>query len=189
LGEEQIEAPTPKPTPGSAYANWRPQPMTFAAPVAPAPAPPPPPPPAPRREPPELLCDLLGDASMGRTARALAYAGITPAVLVKMTKRDLRFTSGIGGAWRVIADACERAGWPLAGPDPDDDTAKLGARKAPSGPFDFDDIATWPDTFDGSRFETWPAEVRSGQIPIPREWWRQIPDSHRHLKTLGRAHG
>ena len=190
LGEEQ-KPPTraEPPIPGGAYANWRPPTITFAAP-APAPvAEPAPPPPSPtRREPPELLCDLLGDASMGRTARALAYAGITPAVLVRMTKRDLRYTSGIGGAWRVIADACERAGWPLSGPDPDDDAARPGARPPPSGPFDFDDYATWPETFDGARFETWPAEVKNGQIPIPREWWRQIPDSHRHLKTV-RAHG
>jgi hypothetical protein len=176
------------PIPGGAYANWRPPTITFAAP-APAPvAEPAPPPPPTRREPPELLCDLLGDASMGRTARALAYAGITPAVLVRMTKRDLRYTSGIGGAWRVIADACERAGWPLSGPDPDDDTARPGARPPPSGPFDFDDYATWPETFDGARFETWPEEVKNGQIPIPRDWWRQIPDSHKHLKTV-RAHG
>lgn len=107
-----------------------------------------------------------------------------------MTKRDLRYTSGIGGAWRVIADACERSGWPLAGPDPDDDV-RPGARvpRAPTGPFDFDDVSTWPDTFDGSRFETWPHDLTSGAVIIPREYWRHIPDSHRHLRTLGRAHG
>lgn len=36
-----------------------------------------------------------------------------------MTQRDLRMVPGVAGAWRVIADACERAGFPLESGEPE----------------------------------------------------------------------
>lgn len=62
---------------------------------------------------PDDLAALLGDAVFSRPAMALARAGVTPEVLVRMTHHELRMTPGVGGSWRVIAEACERAGWQL----------------------------------------------------------------------------
>jgi hypothetical protein len=73
---------------------------------------------APPRVVPELLADLLGEAAFSRPAMAIARAGITPEVLVRMTEDELRYTPGVGGAYRVIADACARAGFPLAKANP-----------------------------------------------------------------------
>lgn len=129
--------------------------------------------PAPEPEPP--IAVLVADRELGRQlAAALRRVGVvTIDQLTARTFEQVRFARGVGEPSAVaLRDALEARGLGFAA------SAATGppARAAPSSAdaFAWDDVETWPETFDPATPATWPAQARS--TPPPKRIRERFPD-------------
>ena len=131
---------------------------------------------------PSTLPDLGALGIHQRDVQELAAYVDSTEELVRLTFADVSRFRGLGrpGAMR-IAKALERAGLAFASVAADEQPAKA------IKPFDWNDVNTWPATFNGADVTTWPREAIEQDVPAGVSWrkmaWKQ------HELRRARANG
>lgn len=122
---------------------------------------------------PSTMPDLGALGIHQRDVQELAAYVDSTEELCRLTFADVSRFRGLGrpGAMR-IAKALERAGLAFASVAADEQPAKA------IKPFDWNDVNTWPATFNGADVTTWPREAIEQDVPSGVSWqrmaWKQL---------------